>query len=55
MIRAQGHGLSECYECRKKGKYSLTWTNFLYRIKSDNFVRLYCYECAKEKENKYGR
>lgn len=48
MIKAEGHGQSECYQCKKEGKYSLTWTSFLYKIKNDE--HLYCYECAKELE-----
>lgn len=50
MIIAQGHGQSECYKCKQEGRYSLTWTSFLYRIKNDNFKHLYCYECAKKLE-----
>lgn len=52
MIKAAGNGQSECYECKKNGKWSLTWTSFLYRIEQDNFAHLYCYECAKLKEDK---
>ena len=55
MIKANGNGQSECFECKNKGKWSLTWTSFLYRIELDNFEHLYCFECAKEKENNYGR
>lgn len=51
MIKAEGHGQSECYECKKQGKWSLTWTSFLYRIEKDNYEHLYCYECAKKLEN----
>lgn len=53
MIKAEGHGQSECYQCKKEGKYSLTWTSFLYRTEKDNYKNLYCYECANklEKEN----
>lgn len=47
MIKAQGNGLSECYNCKKQNKYRLTWTSFLYRIENDNFEHLYCDECAK--------
>ena len=50
MIRAIGYGQSECYRCKILGKYSLTWTSFLYCIKNDNYEHLYCYECAKELE-----
>lgn len=30
----------------------MTWTSFLYRIEVDNFEHLYCFECAKELENR---
>ena len=50
MIKAQGEGLSECYECKRKGKYSLTWTSFLYKIEKDNFKNLYCFKCAEKLE-----
>ena len=50
MIKANGYGQSECYKCKQEGKYSLTWTSFLYRIENDNFEHLYCYDCAKELE-----
>lgn len=57
MIKAKGNGLSECYQCKKVGKYSLTWTSFLYKIEKDNYKHLYCYECANnfigEYENGY--
>lgn len=52
MIKAKGNGQSECFECKRKGKWSLTWTDFLYKIKNDNFQHLYCYEHAKELENR---
>ena len=50
MIPAIGHGQSECCKCKEEGKYSLTWTSFLYRIKNDNYDGLYCYDHAKELE-----
>ena len=50
MINAKGHGLSECYKCKNEGRYSLTWTSFLYQIENDN--HLYCYECAKKLEER---
>ena len=36
MIQAKGNGLSECFKCKSEGKYSLTWTSFLYYIKNIN-------------------
>lgn len=53
MIKAYGHGLSECYKCKKEGKYSLTWTSFLYKTKKDNYEHLYCFEHCKELEERY--
>ncbi len=50
MINAIDNGQSECYQCKQQGKYSLTWTSFLYRIEQDNYKHLYCYECAKQLE-----
>lgn len=50
MIKAEGNGQSECFKCKNAGKYSLTWTSFLYKIENDNFTHLYCYNCAKELE-----
>ena len=50
MEKAKGEGQSECYECKKKGKWSLSWTSFLFKIENDE--HLYCYECAKGKEKK---
>lgn len=54
MIQAKGNGLSECYICKKHGRYSLTWTSFLYKTIKDNYTHLYCYKCVKnlEKDNK---
>lgn len=50
MLKAEGNGLSECCECKRQGKWSLTWTSFLYKIKNDDYKNLYCYEHAKELE-----
>lgn len=51
MIKANGNGLSECFECKKNGKYSLQWTSFLFRTEVDNYTHLYCYECCSKIEN----
>ena len=48
MKKCEGHGQSSCFNCTKNGKWSLTWTSFLYHI--DNDEHMYCYECAKELE-----
>ena len=51
MFQAKGYGQSECYLCKKNGKYSLTWTSFLYTIEKDNYTHYYCYNCAKKLES----
>lgn len=50
MIKAEGNGQSECYLCKKNGKWSLNWTSFLYKTEKDNYKHLYCYECCKKLE-----
>lgn len=55
MIKAIGNGQSECFECRKNGRYSLNWTCFLYRTEVDNYEHLYCYKCCKELERNGGK
>ena len=39
-IPKEKQGQSECYECKRHHKYSLTWTSFLYEYK-ENY---YCFE-----------
>ena len=51
MNRAKGNGQSECYRCKQNGKWSLSWTSFLYKLDNDD-GHYYCYECAKEIEKK---
>lgn len=53
MICAVGNGQSECYLCKKQGKYSLTWTSFLYKTYKDNYKELYCYDCVKKLESDF--
>lgn len=48
ICKAEGHGQSECRRCKELGKWSLTWTSFLYRIEGINGY--FCYECTKEIE-----
>lgn len=48
IVKAKGNGQSCCYKCKAEGKWSLTWTSFLYRIKKDNYEHLYCSNCAKK-------
>ena len=50
MLRAKGNGQTECAECKRQGKWSLTWTSFLYHIENDE--NYYCYECAKKLEKR---
>ena len=47
---AIGNGQSECCICKKEGKYSLTWTSFLYTFINTKSNNLYCYTHAKEIE-----
>ena len=39
-IPKEKQGQSECYECKRHHKYSLTWTSFLYEYE-ENY---YCFE-----------
>lgn len=36
MIKAKGNGLSECFLCKCRGLYSLTWTSFYIKLKMMN-------------------
>ena len=42
--KAEGNGQSECTRCKEMGKYSLTWTSFLYEILG--MKGLYCGKCV---------
>ena len=42
--KAEGNGQSECTRCKANGKYSLTWTSFLYEI--SGMKGLYCGKCV---------
>ena len=48
IIKAEGHGQSSCYKYKQEGRWSLSWTSFLYKIKNDNYEHLYCWECANK-------
>lgn len=52
MINAKGNEQSECFKCKSEGKFSLTWTSFLYYVENDK-EHLYCFKHASEieKEN----
>ena len=39
-IPKEKQGQSECYECKRHQKYSLTWTSFLYEYEE----KYYCFE-----------
>ena len=39
-IPKERQGQSECYECKRNNKYSLTWTSFLYEYEE----KYYCFE-----------
>ena len=45
---AKGNGQSECVICKKQGKYSLSWTSFMYRV--SGFDGILCYHHALEKD-----
>ena len=42
--KRNGNGQTECFGCKAKGKWSLTWDSFLYTYNG----RPYCYDCLKE-------
>ena len=44
ITKRDGHGQTECFGCKSKGKWSLTWDSFLYTYNG----RPYCYDCLKE-------
>lgn len=46
--KAVENGQSECKRCKEKGKYSLTWASFLYKIYNEE--GFYCFDCIKEIE-----
>ena len=63
-IPKEKQGQSECYECKRHHKYSLTWTSFLYEYEE----KYYCFEhivnillqqenqkLKKQLENKYSK
>ena len=46
VAKCKGEGHSSCRNCEKEGRYSRTWTCFLYRIKG--LEGMYCWKCIKE-------
>ena len=46
IVKAEGHGQSECRRCKELGKWSLTWTSFLYKV--EGLEGYYCWEHAQE-------
>lgn len=52
MKQCEGEGQGSCYGCYiKKGFWNRIWMCFLYHLDNDN-GHIYCYECAKEIEEK---
>lgn len=50
MEKCKVEGLGSCRGCAEKGIWNRTWMVFLYKVEGHEGV--YCYECAKELENK---
>ena len=45
-------GQSECYECKRHHKYSLTWTSFLYEYKENYYCFDHIINILLQQENK---
>ena len=54
ITKRNGNGQTECYGCKEKGKFALTWDSWLYNYNNEP----YCFNCLMEelerlnKENK---
>lgn len=48
ITKRNGNGQTECYRCKQKGKFALTWDCCLYNY--DN--KPYCYNCLMEELEK---
>ena len=44
ITKRNGNGQTECYGCKQKGKFSLTWDCWLYNYNN----KPYCYNCLME-------
>lgn len=51
-IPKEKQGQSECYECKRNNKYSLTWTSFLYEYKENYYCFEHIVNILLQKENK---
>ena len=51
-IPKEKQGQSECYECKKHHKYSLTWTSFLYEYKENYYCFEHIVNILLQRENK---
>ena len=45
-------GQSECHECKRHNKYSLTWTSFLYEYKENYYCFEHIVNILLQQENK---
>lgn len=51
-IPKEKQGQSECYECKRNNKYSLTWTSFLYEYKENYYCFEHIVNILLQQENK---
>ena len=54
-IPKEKQGQSECYECKKHHKYSLTWTSFLYEYKENYYCFEHIINILLQQENKQSK
>ena len=50
-IPKEKQGQSECYECKRHHKYSLTWTSFLYEYKENYYCFKHIVNILLQQEN----
>lgn len=51
-IPKEKQGQSECCECKRNNKYSLTWTSFLYEYKENYYCFEHIVNILLQQENK---
>lgn len=51
-IPKEKQGQSECHECKRYHKYSLTWTSFLYEYKENYYCFEHIVNILLQQENK---
>ena len=51
-IPKEKQGQSECHECKRHNKYSLTWTSFLYEYKENYYCFEHIVNILLQQENK---